>query len=311
VIKSTPFILAFIAAVQFSCQKNDNPETPAPAERYKDEIFSSVTKTTVQFDVQLDYSGNPTTLLADLYQPAGDLSANRAIIIYVHGGGFVGGTRDGENIPYFCDELAKRGYVVASIDYRLGVADASAAAKGRAQIRAIQDLKSFIRYTKQNAATVKADINKIFISGGSAGGATALATAFMDYGEQPAYMNPTSVTELQGNGNINGNNASVKAVYSLWGAVSDTTWINAGNIPVGCIQSISDPCIAWDYIASSCNVPGYGSYGSHAINTRAKNLGIYTSLYGYNSNVHDLGMSFPYIDTTIKEMTNFLYSLAR
>lgn len=77
-----------------------------------------------------------------------------------------------------------------------------------------------------------------------------MAAAFMDFGEQPSYMNPTSITELQGNGNINGNNASIKAVYSVWGALNDTTWIQAGDTPLGCIQSISDECIAWDYIAS-------------------------------------------------------------
>jgi hypothetical protein len=201
--------------------------------------------------------------------------------------------------------------VVASIDYRVGVPDTTAIQKGKAQVRALQDLKSFIRYMKQNAEMVKIDTASIFITGSSAGGATVLGAAYLNYGEQPAYMNPVTAAELQGYGNINSFDASVRAVYSLWGAIGDTSWINAGDIPVGCIQSINDPCIPWDYIASSCNVPGYGIYGSNSVSRRARNLGRHNSLYGFHSAVHDLGLDFPYIDETIAEISKFLYPMAK
>ncbi|MBC7919680.1 MAG: alpha/beta hydrolase [Ferruginibacter sp.] len=309
-MKNTVPLLLLLGSM--SCGEKEAVLTdPATKERYKDELFSSFTKSTVQFDTQPDYHGKPTALSADLYQPTGDKATNRAVVVYVHGGGFIGGTRDGSNIPYLCEELSKRGYVVASIDYRVGVVDASPMAKGKAQIRAIQDLKSFVRYAKFNAASARIDVNKIFITGSSAGGATVLATAYLAYSERPTYMDTTGVGSLEGRGNLNGSNAAVKAVYSLWGAVSDTTWIQRGDVPVGCIQSVDDPCIPWNYGPSSCNVPGYGSYGSHAISTKAKNSGIYSSLHGYSSSEHDYGFTFPHIDTTIAKMTDFLYPLAK
>lgn len=309
-MKKTFFVtICMITVSVISCKKSSN--TPAAPERYKDELFSSVTKSTIQFDQQPDYQGNSVILYADLYQPSGDNSTSRAAIIYVHGGGFTGGTRDGGNITYLCEELAKCGYVAASIDYRVGVADTTSTAKGKAQVRAIQDLRSFIRFAKANAAITKIDPTRIFITGSSAGGATVLATAYMDYAERPAYIDTTGVGGLEGKGNLNGNNTLVKAVYSMWGAVGDTSWIKQGDIPVACIQSMNDPCIPWNYMSSTCNTPGYGSYGSNSLNKRAKNLGIQSTLYGFNSDVHDLGMTFPYIDTTITQMTNFLYPLAK
>jgi dienelactone hydrolase len=278
-------------------------------QRYLTYIFSTATQTTIRFDIQPNYLGQADTLLADLYTPNADTETNRALIIFVHGGGFTGGTRDGSNIPYFCQQLAKKGYLVASIDYRLGVSDTSSIQKGKAQIRAIQDLKSFIRFAKQNAATVKLDTNKIFISGSSAGAGTALAAAYLDYNERPSYIDTTGVGRFNGYGNINGKTASIIGVYSLWGAVGDTNWIQQGNVPVGCVQSLYDPCIDWTYIASSCNVPGYPSYGSFSINQRAQNLGIYSTLYGYSSNVHDYGFSQPPLDTTIYLISNFCYNV--
>ena len=278
--------------------------------RYLDSIFSSVNKNTVQFDIQPNYQMVSKTLYADIYTPVGDTATNRALIIYAHGGGFVEGTRDGGNIPLMCREFAKKGYVVASIDYRIGVPDTTAASKGKAQIRALQDLKSFIRYAKQNAVMVKVDTNKIFTQGSSAGGGTVLGNAYLDYAEKPSYMDTSGVGAFEGNGNINGYTTDIAGVYSMWGAMVDTNWIQSGDIPVGCIQSIYDPRIPWTYSPSSYNVPGFPLYGSFSINQRATNLGIYSTLHGFNSNIHDLGLSsIPHLDTTIINASTFYYNI--
>ncbi len=280
--------------------------------RYQDAVFSSVEKTTIPYDIQPDFRGNPTVLLADIYQPSGDNASSRAVIIYVHGGSFIEGARDGDNQDYLCESLAKKGYVVASIDYRLGFADPSSITQlGKAQIRAVQDLKSFIRFAKQNAMATRIDPAKIFISGSSAGGVTALATAFLDYSERPAYIDTTGVGGFEGRGNLNGQSTQTKAVYSMWGAVTDTSWIKAGDIPVGTIQSINDPCIPWNSLSSSCQMPEYAIYGSNAIFKRASNLKIYSTVHGFNSNDHNLGLAFPHIDTTIAKMSDFLYPLTK
>jgi acetyl esterase/lipase len=209
-------LLISLIATHSSCSKSAKPDAVKDLKRYEDKVFSSVSKATIAFDIQPDYSGNATTLYADVYSPLEDTASSRAAIVFVHGGGFTSGTRDGSNIPYLCNELAKKGYVVASIDYRVGVPDTTAAQKGKAQVRALQDLKSFIRYAKQNAQMAKIDTGRIFIAGSSAGGATVLAAAYLNYGEQPAYVNPVTAADLQGYGNINGYSANVRAVYSMW-----------------------------------------------------------------------------------------------
>lgn len=55
----------------------------------------------------------------DLYRPADTTGPARPGILLMHGGGFVGGGRDLQENRQLGMALASRGYVVASIDYRL------------------------------------------------------------------------------------------------------------------------------------------------------------------------------------------------
>src|SRR4051812_16386227 len=80
--------------------------------RYLDYIFP-VTMTTVTYSL-------PYSLQMDIYQPTGDTSSARPLIILAHGGSFISGTKsDDPTIDSLCKRFAERGYVTASIDYRL------------------------------------------------------------------------------------------------------------------------------------------------------------------------------------------------
>lgn len=81
-------------------------------------------------------------------------------IICIHGGGFRAGTRDGYN--GLIKELAKRGYVAMTVEYRLAPKYQFPAA--------IFDVKAVVRWTRANAKKYKIDPNKIGVTGGSAGG---------------------------------------------------------------------------------------------------------------------------------------------
>ena len=109
----------------------------------------------------------PLTL--DLYLPAAQASGGAPVIIYVHGGGWTSGhTRHSgafENWPGVLASLAGRGYVVASINYRLSSEAPSPAAE--------QDVKSAVRWLRANAARFGVDKRRIGIWGGSAGGTLA------------------------------------------------------------------------------------------------------------------------------------------
>jgi acetyl esterase/lipase len=109
----------------------------------------------------------PLTL--DLYLPGRQTSRGAPVILYVHGGGWTSGhTRHSgafENWPGVLASLAARGYVVASINYRLSAEAPSPAA--------VQDVKSAVRWLRANASRFGIDRQLIGIWGGSAGGQLA------------------------------------------------------------------------------------------------------------------------------------------
>ena len=55
----------------------------------------------------------------DIYTPDGDNCINRPLIILAHGGSFIGGSKTNPTMVDLCETFAKRGYVAASINYRL------------------------------------------------------------------------------------------------------------------------------------------------------------------------------------------------
>jgi acetyl esterase/lipase len=108
----------------------------------------------------------PLTL--DLYLPPGAApgSAKRyPVILYVHGGAWMAGhTRHAgaiANFPAFLAAVAARGYVVASVSYRLS-GEAAFPAPG-------QDVKAAIRWLRAHADQYAADPARFGIWGGSAG----------------------------------------------------------------------------------------------------------------------------------------------
>jgi acetyl esterase/lipase len=64
---------------------------------------------------------DPVNLYMDIFQPTGDTLSQRPLVIIAFGGGFLSGSKDHWSIRLLCQNLAKRGYVTAAIDYRLGM----------------------------------------------------------------------------------------------------------------------------------------------------------------------------------------------
>ena len=58
-------------------------------------------------------------LRLDLYEPLTRSNGRRPAVLLIHGGGFVGGSRDQPDLVRVARGLAERGTVVLSIDYRL------------------------------------------------------------------------------------------------------------------------------------------------------------------------------------------------
>jgi acetyl esterase/lipase len=94
-------------------------------------------------------------LLLDLYLPGGVRDA--PLIVYVHGGAWRNGSKDGMPLAGLVD----RGYAVASVDYRL-----SPIAQFPAQIH---DIKAAIRFLRAKHNEYGYDASSIAIAGSSAG----------------------------------------------------------------------------------------------------------------------------------------------
>jgi acetyl esterase/lipase len=121
-------------------------------------------------------------LLLDLYSPDGKAAAHlRPGFIVVHGGGLDRGDKRTENMVELCRELAARGYVCASINYRLRGDDP--VAKGytpytRALNAAIDDAGRAVLWLRNNANRYKVDRARIAVGGTSAGAEVVLRLAY-------------------------------------------------------------------------------------------------------------------------------------
>ena len=283
----------------------------APAERYRDDLFTGSDTITLQYGNNINYLGKSEDLLLDVHRPAGDSTKQRAAICFVHGGGFRNGHRNDPAIMDFCGKLARKGYVVISIDYRLGQASDSDAELSASIVRAIQDLDAAIRFVKANAQSLGIDSNLVFISGASAGGMTVLCKAYMKIDSTANRLGVFSERDLDGSTNTLVNTSSVQGVYSMWGALFDTAWITPADVPVACAHSIDDTTIP--YISGFNKRNGnYLLYGSFSINQRAVNIGLPTALHSFNSGKHDLGLKVaPYKDTTLQLMSDFFYNIIK
>jgi acetyl esterase/lipase len=105
-------------------------------------------------------------LQLDLYLPANKIDQARPALIFVHGGGWRSGYRT--NFAPFAMAMAERGYVAATISYRLS---------GEAQYpAAIYDVKAAVRWLRTNAKKYAVNPKQIAIAGGSAGGQIASLT---------------------------------------------------------------------------------------------------------------------------------------
>lgn len=121
-------------------------------------------------------------LRLDLYVPAQARDDRRLpLVIFLHGGGWLSGhTRHAgafENWPEVLAGIAARGYIVASVDYRL-----SSEARFPAQVH---DIRAAIRWLKSKGARWHIDGERVLLWGTSAGAQVAAlaATACGEPGE--------------------------------------------------------------------------------------------------------------------------------
>jgi len=291
--------------------------------RYKNYAFTAVDSTIgVQYGHNFTMNGVSQNLLLDIYQPMADTVTKRPLIIYIHGGGFVQGTRQ-EGLG-FCLVFAYKGFVTATIDYRLidtplVSADSTTIATGL--IHAISDAKAAIRFFVEDAATTnvyRIDTNNIFVAGGSAGAITAA---------QVAYLNPTDIIPayflnlMAINGGFSGNSSTntsyttpIKGVVNYSGAMWRKEWMSAGEPAIFSAHDNLDTIVPCNHGLSKAFYPTYTFPlyldGSCAMQQEADLKGIYNQIFINNSSGHGAFLqSSPLIDTVLQKTSDFLYNI--
>lgn len=154
------------------------------------ETFATVEGQTLKLDVYLSHSK--------------ETAFRRAAVVVVHGGSWSAGERS--DYPLWNEWLAREGYAVFDVDYRLAPQPNWRTATG--------DVKCAVGWVKANAGRFSVDPARIVLLGRSAGGHLALLAAYSTQEEEEEAALPPSCDAPV---------AGVRAVVSLY-APTDLKW---------------------------------------------------------------------------------------
>lgn len=225
----------------------------------------------VQFGTALDHLGSSYTMRMDLYYPnlVIDPSPKRPFVMLFHGGGFSSGDKQSGDIKDLCIHLAKRGFVCASVNYRLGY-DFTEYGQYKARYRAIQDGHAALRYVVNNANAVRIDTSWIFVGGQSAGSLLALGMVYADQFELDSISllyNATATSVELGNLYTSGNNLtntySIKGIFNNWGGIAESEVDVDEMLPTIAFHGALDPTVLIDADNSFLHYTLNGSRAIH------------------------------------------------
>ncbi|MGQ7361969.1 prolyl oligopeptidase family serine peptidase [Streptococcus suis] len=162
------FVIALLAGVA-----SKNFLKPAWAKEYSVEWSDQIGRTVTD----LSY-GEGEAQKFDLYLPADNSKKTYGLVVYLHAGGFTSG--DKKDDQQILQWLASKGYVAAGINYTLRTDENGASVTSQAQ-----EIKDSIPHVIEAAKNEGYTIDKMAISGGSAGHALAMIYAYRDAKEAP------------------------------------------------------------------------------------------------------------------------------
>ena len=250
--------------------------------RYRDKVFDKVSvQKNIEYATGKDVKRKYRRF--DFYEPTGDSSAIRPLIIWMHGGGFKFGSKNSKEIKIWGNEFAQRGYAFAAINYRLskkrplfkfndlvaGCADA------------VTDTKKAIQFFKQHYQQFAIDTGKIVLGGNSAGGMVALQTVYASvYDLDTLSKNNITTTAAQ-----NFNEEKTAAIINFWGAIFNVDWLKRADVPIVSVHGRKDKTVPVDH-------KGTAFFGSEAIHAKADTLQIPNNLKIYEDYGHELQKKF-------------------
>ena len=265
---------------------------------------------------------NNYDLYMDIYLPKGDQLKERPLVLFIHGGGFFIGDKRDNAIVLWCQHFAKMGYVVASINYRMGFRPTKSSIE-RCGYRAVQDAHAAMRFLVHNKEKYGINPEYLFVAGSSAGGVTTLNLAFMRNFNRPESVDGGLLSESLGRIETSGNSLTetfnIRCIANMWGAVHDISMINNNRVSIISFHGDADQVVPYgtDVPFKDLKLPVNGlffnkMYGSKPIHDRARQLGYREELHtfkgcGHAPHVDDNDRptdKFYYIQ---EKMTNFFY----
>ena len=294
--------------------------------RYLTPVFQNVTVTSnITYGQNINLAGANQSLELDIYEPEGDNAPLRPLIVMEHGGSFMFGDKGAPDITELAQPLAKMGYVVASVEYRLGMEgipfpgpDSGKASES--VWRAVADFKAAVRWfykdVQENGNTYRIDTNRLYIGGVSAGAVSAVHYAYLDdINEMPSYIDTSKAGlggGIEGSSGNPGYSSKVHGVLSVCGMIADTAWIQAGDEPIVSLHGTADDVVP--YATDMISVVGvyqiFEVDGSWTVHQRATQKGIDNCLFTHYGAAHTPHVgNAAYTDTTLNILTNFLYPL--
>lgn len=266
----------------------------AQSGRYWDSTFSWRVET-VSYGEATSVFGSTQTLQANFFLPEPDTINHRPIIVLLFGGAYISGSRNDADITHIARYFAARGYVTATIDYRIGMTLPTANEWIRASIRAMHDLKAFIRYLKrsvhENGNPYGIDTNRIYVGGSSAGAFTALHAAYLTTAQELAMVPQADTSYLSAQGGIEGRSGNpgysshFAGVFSLSGGILQSDWIQSGKVPaVIAMHGTGDATVPYKQgLLPIINLPAEGGYN---IDSVAEARGLYHALFTWQGAGH-------------------------
>ena len=308
------FLLSFSFLFFISCtdseinyvNRSDNTQ------RYDSQIFETITITKdVRYGANVTLGGVTQGLTMDIYQPENDTEINRPLIVLAHGGSFISG--DKSNLSETATFLAKAGYVVASINYRLLDITPTQLAFKQVVLNAVADMKAAVRFFNKDTAIdniYKIDSNNIFIGGYSAGAITALHYAYLNTtSELTTIGGSTFVDYVTANGGLEGKSgnetysSAVKGVINISGSLFDKNFINLNEPSLYSIHGTADAVVP--YLNGNVNSTGILTDGSGVIHPYATTIGIHNELKTITDGKHD---AFLNCNSCSVEIRTFIFS---
>ncbi|HTH57817.1 MAG TPA: alpha/beta hydrolase [Cyclobacteriaceae bacterium] len=153
-------------------------------------------------------------LKLDIYTPTQRVYDKIPVVIYIHGGAWISGLKEGLNFNRFnqaVNELRDAGYAIISIDYTLASANQSPFPA------CIDDAVDAVHWIYQNATLHHFDVNNVGLFGESAGAHIAMMTAYANYFKDAPQVHFNYVVDVYGPNQLAGvyHNPTVDTLYTV------------------------------------------------------------------------------------------------